>query len=294
MSDRPNHPFDIASKMIVDADPLAFARLCGPADSAELMDTNFASNVYADRLVKVKYGDSVFLRQFEAQSSYNRKKLADAAHYATGAYRVHELPIYSTFVLLHKGADGPAMTGIFDEGAITFNFEVLRLWEYPVEEFLNGELSLMPLAAVCEIPERSLPDIVKYISQRISSEPTNLNPDSLWVEFRLLLGLNYPENFVMSLLKGVGNMQESSTYRAILAEGEARGIAVGEARGIAVGEARGKREAVLRVGSKRFGEPDAHTRSILDQIDSPERLDGLLIRVIDAESWSELLGHLSA
>ena len=90
-------------------------------------------------------------------------------------------------------------------------------------------------------------------------------------------------------------MQESSTFRAILAEGEARGIALGEAlgeaRGIALGEARGKRESVLRLGASLFGEPDADTRSLLEGIDSLERLDGLLIRAVKARSWNELLSN---
>ena len=90
-------------------------------------------------------------------------------------------------------------------------------------------------------------------------------------------------------------MQESSTFRAILAEGEARGIALGEARGIALGEARGeahgKRDSILRLGSRRFGEPDAAVRTFLDKIDSLERLDHLVARLLDAESWNDLLGN---
>ena len=291
MADRPNSPYDIASKMIVDTDPVAFARLCGPADSAELMDTNFASNVYADRLLKVQYNDDVLLRHIEVQATYNRKKLADAAHYATGAFRVHDIPVHSVFTLLTRAADGPAMTGSFSTGSSTFGFDVLRMWEFPVEKFLEGALALLPLAALCDVPERMLPDIVDQMRFRINSEIADHDPSSLWVEFDLLLGLKYPQDFVQSLLKGAGNMQESSTFRAILAEGEARGIALGEACGVALGEARGKRDSILRLGSRRFGEPDEAVRTFLDKIDSLERLDHLVARLLDAESWNDLLGN---
>jgi hypothetical protein len=287
MADRPNSPYDIASKMIVDADPVAFARLCGPADSAELLDTNFASNVYADRLLKVRYGDSVFLRHVEVQSGYERKKLADAGHYASGAHRVHDLEVFSVFVLLNEAADGPAMTGHYSYGSSSFGFDVLRLWQFPVEKFLEGALAHLPLTALCDIPEQALPGLVDQMSRRIKSEPSDITPSSLWIEFDLLLGLKYPQDFVQWLLKGVGSMQESSTYQAILAEGEARGIALGEARG----EARGKRESILQLGSRRFGAPDAVTRSLLEGIDSLERLDGLVVRAIEAESWNDLLSH---
>ena len=295
MTNQPNSRFDIASKMIVDADPVAFARLCGPADSAELLYTNFASNVNADRLLKVRSGNSVFLRHVEVQTKYDRNKLADAAHYATGAYRVHGLPVYSVFALLQRPADGPAMNGKLSIGSITFDFDVLRLWEFPVDTFLDGAAALMPLAALCDVPEQSLPGIIDRISRRIQSEHLGVPSSSLWTEFDLLLGLRYSPEFVQSLLKGVGHMQESSTFRAILAEGEARGIALGEAlgeaRGIALGEARGKRESVLRLGASLFGEPDADTRSLLEGIDSLERLDGLLIRAVKARSWNELLSN---
>ena len=295
MTDRSNIPYDIASKMIVDTDPVAFARLCGPADTVELLDTNFASNVYADRLLKVRNGDSVFLRHVEVQSGYDRKKPIDAAHYAACAYRVHELPIYSVFVLLQKAADGPAMSGNLVMGSLSFDFDILRMWEYPVEQFLDGALALLPLTALCDVPEQALPGLVEQMNRRINSESSPIQPSALWIEFDLLLGLRYPPDFVQSLLKGVGDMQESSTYRAILAEGEARGEARGVARGvasgIALGAALGKREAVLRLGSKRFGEPDPFVRSVLDAIDSTERLDGLLLRVIEAQSWNELLSN---
>ena len=156
---------------------------------------------------------------------------------------------------------------------------------------IEGALALLPLAALCDVPERMLPDIVDQMRFRINSEIADHDPSSLWVEFDLLLGLKYPQDFVQSLLKGAGNMQESSTFRAILAEGEARGIALGEARGVALGEARGKRDSILRLGSRRFGEPDAAVRTFLDKIDSLERLDHLVARLLDAESWNDLLGN---
>ena len=57
------------------------------------------------------------------------------------------------------------------------------------------------------------------------------------------------------------------------------------------GEARGKREAILQLGTRRFGKPSDLTRSLLDEIDSIERLNSLALRVFDAESWSDLLGQ---
>jgi len=72
-----------------------------------------------------------------------------------------------------------------------------------------------------------------------------------------------------------------------LRDAEERGIE----RGIALGESRGKRESIFRLGLSRFGPPDAYSRSLLDAIDSAERLDALLIRAIEAKSWNDLLSQ---
>ena len=86
-------------------------------------------------------------------------------------------------------------------------------------------------------------------------------------------------------------MLDSIQLRDAEERGIERGIALGEARGIALGEARGKRESIFRLGISRFGPPDASSRSLLDAIDSAERLDALLIRAIEAKSWNDLLSQ---
>jgi predicted transposase/invertase (TIGR01784 family) len=62
-----------------------------------------------------------------------------------------------------------------------------------------------------------------------------------------------------------------------------------EKRGEARGEARGKRETILLLGTKLYGEPDTIALSRLNEIDSLERLSGLALRVMDVHSWTELL-----
>lgn len=84
-------------------------------------------------------------------------------------------------------------------------------------------------------------------------------------------------------------LQESSTYRAILAEGAARG----EARGVAVGEARGRvdeaRRLLLALGTEKFGAPDESATRTVAGIDDVDQLERLLRRVLTTESWTELL-----
>jgi predicted transposase YdaD len=109
----------------------------------------------------------------------------------------------------------------------------------------------------------------------------------------VLMGLRYPRELSGQLLRGVRGMKESVTYMEIFEEGEAKGQAIGEARGQAIGEAKGQaigeRKVILRLGRKRFGEPDAATIAALEAISSVERLEQLAVRLLEVESWTDLL-----
>ena len=80
-------------------------------------------------------------------------------------------------------------------------------------------------------------------------------------------------------------MKDSKTYQAIIEEGRVEGVAIGEARG----EARGERNLILLIGGKRFGEPSTATLAQLEAIAIPAELERLAARLLEVESWSELL-----
>jgi len=75
-------------------------------------------------------------------------------------------------------------------------------------------------------------------------------------------------------------MEESSTYQALLARGEAKG----EARG----RAEEARAIILRLGRKRLGEPSAEAQNALNALTTPKRLEELAERLLEVESWEEL------
>jgi hypothetical protein len=72
-------------------------------------------------------------------------------------------------------------------------------------------------------------------------------------------------------------MIESTTYQATLAEGEARGR-LDEAKRI-----------LLRLGTKRFGLPDARTQAALEAVSDVERVERLTDRLFDGTGWDEVL-----
>lgn len=80
-------------------------------------------------------------------------------------------------------------------------------------------------------------------------------------------------------------MKESTTYQAILEEGEA----IGEARGEAKGKLAEAKKWLRMRGESRFGPPDARMTKALERIADLQRLEALAVKLLRANSWPELL-----
>lgn len=72
-------------------------------------------------------------------------------------------------------------------------------------------------------------------------------------------------------------MKESTTYQAILEEGEARAGLKGE------------RRLILMQGTSRFGPPSPQVTAAIEAIDDLDRIERLALRLLEVASWEELL-----
>ena len=72
-------------------------------------------------------------------------------------------------------------------------------------------------------------------------------------------------------------MEESSTYQLIMERGEVKV------------ERRTLIQTLLRLGRKKFGEPDSATLSLIESLTDVDRLQALTDRILDVTSWQELL-----
>ena len=125
---------------------------------------------------------------------------------------------------------------------------------------------------------------------RINAEATVAEKANLWTATSLLLGMKYEKDFIQQLLEGtMFDLRDSSVYRAAIDEGRAEGLTEGRAEGRAEGEQKGERSLILRQGSKRFGEPTLQIQATLEAVTSVERLEELGVRLLEVESWDELL-----
>ncbi len=278
-------PFDVATKQLVEADPLAWLRFLElPGEAAELMDADLATVVAeADRILRVTAPD--YLAHFEMQAAYKTDMGDRTLFYNVVAYYKYRLPIESVVLLLRKEADGPAMSGRVAYGSLAFTYRVVRLWEKSPEKLLNAPLPLLPLTPLTNVSADELSDVVQRMEQRIDAEAPAEERGLLWTTTWLLLGLKYDPEFARQLLQGVMAMKESSTYQYTLEEGRVEG----RVEGLEQGRLEEARHLLLLMGSKRFGEADASTQATLDKINSQQILEQLAMRLFEVESWNELL-----
>ncbi len=163
-----------------------------------------------------------------------------------------------------------------------FGYEVLRLWERPVEALLKSGLGTLPLAPLCRLPEGlSLDEGMRWVLRQVLERLEQAGEAALMrrlLRATFVLGsLRLEREQIRALVQGVHLMGEFDIIEELLDEGRAEG------------RVEGLQRALLRVGRKKFGEPEEATRLALLGITDLERLEGLSERLLDVASWQELL-----
>lgn len=193
----------------------------------------------------------------------------------------------SVLVLLRRKADSPRVPNAWDvrpatgRGRTLVEWIVWRVWQSPAEPLLAGGLGTLLLALLTDEAQKQLPHVIARVRQRLEQELPEEERKDYWSRAFVLLGLRNTEHKAATLLQGVGNMEESTTYQAILRRGEA----IGEARGALQGE----RRMLVRLGEKRLGSPSPQVMAALDAIADGSRLEALGARLFEAETWEDLL-----
>jgi predicted transposase YdaD len=198
-------------------------------------------------------------------------------------------------VLLRPEADHPGLTGRFDlplpkgDSDLGYRYRVVRVWERPVEEILTGGIGTLPLAPLAKVEPAALPGVVRRMAERIDREAAPEDAGALWTATYVLMGLRYPRELTATLLRGVRAMKESVTYQAILEEGREVGLELGREEGREEGRVQEARALLRRLGERRFGPPTTAAQAALAAATTIERLEAWSERLLDAESWEELL-----
>jgi predicted transposase YdaD len=166
---------------------------------------------------------------------------------------------------------------------LKFRYNVVKVWERPVEEILAGDLATLPLAPITQVSLGELPRIIELMDERIEREASPAERPDIWTAAFLLMGLIYPESLSTNLLQGKSYMRESSTYQAILREG----IVEGEAKG----RTEEARRMLLQHGRKHLGPPSPTFEAMVAAMTDVNQIEELSVRSSDVSSWEELFAR---
>jgi hypothetical protein len=186
-------------------------------------------------------------------------------------------------VLLRREASSVALTGVLsrtDETGeyLRFRYSVVKVWELPCEPFMTGPLGTLALALLTDEAQPHLPNLIQRIDSRAQQETQSSQEASeIITACSLLLGLRYDKDDISRLFRGVRGMRESSTYQAILEEGQEQGVRNGIRR-------------VIRVDAiERFGEPSSDQDTLLKSFTDLDHLERIRKRIFQATGWDDLL-----
>ncbi len=227
----------------------------------------------ADTLLRAD--DQVYHFEFEAGPD---DSLADrvlmynvVAHYRT------RLPVRSVAVLLRPNAQRAGLTGAVAYGRLTFEFDLVRVWQRPANEFLRGPLGLLPLTVLGQPPrgqtrEQALPEQVDRIIDRAVSEAGQQVGEVVTAAF-LLAGMHQEMAFLRTIFDKGMTMIESSAF-AVMEE---------------IYRERQARDMLTTQGTIRFGPPTEEQAAKLAAIENLPRLNRLAARLLKVKSWDALL-----
>jgi predicted transposase YdaD len=278
-------PYDPTLKALVETDPASWPALLGqPTRPTEVIDADVATvSGAADKVLRVA-AEPTYLLHLEFVSGHDTAALPPKLLVPNGLLSDrHELRVRTGVVVLHPGADSPRLSGVYElgfpgeEAYLTFRYQVVRVWQLAPGPLLSGGLGLLPLAPISAVTEADLPGIIERMEQRLRGRGKRKRAPAVWAAAYILLGLRYSAALAAQLFRGVVSMKESSTYQAILEEGEGRAV-------------RELKKAIRHAAEGAFGPPDARAAAEFDQIADLSRLEVLIERLRTAGNWQELLG----
>jgi predicted transposase YdaD len=253
----------------------------------------------ADKLLRVY--EPTYLLHIELQATYDSDMGRRVLVYNTVAHRNHRLPVHSVVFLLRPEADGPAMSGEWrynvpglEKFGLELQYQVVRLWQIPVDAMLTAPPTLLPLAPLSAVTEANMPMVINRLDERLRRETGSIDRTNLLTATYLLLGLRFDSAAADHLMEGVMELKESKTYQSVLEEGHREGLARGLFEGRVEGSCDEARRILLRLGVKRLGEPSSDQQATLQQVLNLDEIEAYIDRVSSTESWADLLRPLGA
>ena len=285
--------YDVATKDLIESKPADWPAFFGHPVSAtkvSVIDADVSViSAEADKVIRIEERNPWILH-LEFQASRDVRMARRLLRYNALLQHRHDCPVASVVFLLRPQANDSHLSGIVS--TLTpivptwgFGYRVVRVWEESAESFLQGGFSAVPFAPIADCGKMKLQDVIDQMKQRFHRDTKREERQHLWAATYLMMGLRFDAALIDTVMKGVQDMEESTTYQALLERGEKKGMETGVGKG-RIAEAR---EIVIRLGSKKFGSPTRTIRSKVEREADLSRLNAMIDQLLEAESWSELL-----
>lgn len=277
-----DRPFDPTLKTLAELSPadwLPLAKRRRRRVTIEDSDVGTIVSGATDKLFRV-HDEPEYLLHLDFEAGHFRSELPLRLRLYNSVFEYrHQRLVLSVPVLLCPEADSPQWNGLLQRGfpgevpLSTLRYEVIRVWELPVEQLLSGGVGTLALAPISNVPESEMRRVIRRVKERLSGPKAPRRAADVWAATYVLLGLRYSDELAHALFEEVLGMEQSATYQAIVRRGRAE-----EAR-----------RMLLLLGETKFGPPDAATQAALESLGDLAQLEALGVRLLSAGSWQELL-----
>ncbi len=200
-------------------------------------------------------------------------------YWVRGKRRFPDKKIRQFVIYLKETSSDLVFQNRFEDERTQHEFEVIRLWEQPITNFLEFT-GMLPFAILVNDGDKER--LLQDIAQKIDEIPEQKTRQIIGAATYVLAGLVLDKNIIKQILRR-DIMRESVTYQEILEEGRLEGEIKGEIKG----RKHGLLTIILRLLTRKFGNlpPKLHARIARLQI---PRLESLAEAILDFESVADL------
>lgn len=275
-------PFDPTLKTLAELSPADWLPLANRRRRRITIEDSDVGTIVSgatDKLFRV-HDDPEYLLHLDFEAGHFRAELPLRLRPYNSVFEYrHQRVVLSVPVLLSPAADSPQWTGMLSRGLpgeepiSTLRYPVIRVWELSVDQLLAGGIGTLALAPVSRVTPGKVRGMIGRMKERLSRPKVPRRAADVWAATYVLLGLRYSDEFAKALFEEVLGMEESTTYQAIVRRGRAEGT----------------RRTLLLMGETKFGPPEAAARAAIESLVDLAQLEELAIRLVNANSWEELL-----
>jgi len=296
--------FDPTLNRLIDLQPTEWANYFAtrfeiPLGPVSVLDTDLATSVQADKIFLIQSKSPVIIHlEFESSSRLGIPQELMRYNTLIDFANQCEYPVISIFILLRPKAIASDQTGTFQRlwpnGRIyqSFVYEVIRLWEEPFESLFHAGIALAPLAMITDEAHANLTESFGQFQALLSrSDVTRELAQDIMSSTYFLSGLRRNPHQLLRLLNDMSTiLEDSTTYQKVLRKGKAEGKVEGKAEGIAEAKLQERHKMILELGKRRFGPAKPKMVKTLNAITDLDRLERMVLRILDASAWDDLLG----